>query len=68
MSLHILLAMYSEATACIRQLMCTAVNQLSSDRSSKIFKDQVNYISGHPTPSDGAYLLCPAGLFPLYNM
>jgi hypothetical protein len=24
--------MYSEATACIRQLMCTAVSQLSSDQ------------------------------------
>jgi hypothetical protein len=28
--LRILLAMYSEATACIRQLMCTAVSQLRS--------------------------------------
>jgi hypothetical protein len=30
--LRILLAIYSEATACMRQLMCTAVRQLSSDQ------------------------------------
>jgi hypothetical protein len=29
---RILLAIYSEATACMRQLMCTAVSQLSSDQ------------------------------------
>jgi hypothetical protein len=29
---RILLAIYSEAIACMRQLMCTAVSQLSSDQ------------------------------------
>jgi hypothetical protein len=51
--LRIMLAMYSEATACMRQLMCTAVmSQLRSDQLIPLH----HY----------AHLLYPACLFLLY--
>jgi hypothetical protein len=52
--LRILLAIYSEATACIRQLMCTAVSQLRSD--------QLVPLHHH------AHFIYPACLFFLYCM
>jgi hypothetical protein len=51
--LRILLAIYSGATACMRQLMCTAVSQLSSDQLVPLHHS--------------AYLLCHAFLH-FYNI
>jgi hypothetical protein len=51
--LRILLAIYSEATACMRQLMCTAVSQLRSD--------QLVPLHHH------AHFMYPACLFFLYT-
>jgi hypothetical protein len=50
--LRILLAIYSQATACMRQLMCTAVSQLRSD--------QIVPLHHH------AHFMYPACLFFLY--
>jgi Na+/H+-dicarboxylate symporter len=50
--LRILLAIYSEATACMRQLMCTAVSQIRLDQLVPLH----HY----------AHLMYPACLFFLY--
>jgi hypothetical protein len=51
--MYILLAIYSEATACMRQLMCTAVSQLRSDQLV-------------PLHHHHAHFMYPACLFFLY--